>query len=86
MGDISFEAIQAVWQPIIEQRIVCLLRDWLGYAAANLGLTKTRELGVEYIRALATKDETDKFFTTSFMIQRDAPQALKQFITERYCT
>ena len=83
MDDINIDSIKAVWQPIMDQKVVFLLRDWLGQSAANLGLTKMRELGVDHFRAVETKDETGKFFTNAFMILKDAPETFKEYITKR---
>lgn len=79
MDEVSVDSIAKVWQPIIDQKLVVMLRDWLGFATANLGLTKMRDMGHRYIRALTTKDETGKFFTNAFMIQKDAPNVLKEY-------
>lgn len=83
MEELSANSIGDIWQKVIDQQIIFLLRDWVGLAAANFGITKTRELGVEYIRAIYTKDETGKFFTNAFLIQKEAPQVLKDYINER---
>ena len=83
IGAISMDTINLVWQPIIDQKFVALFRDWMALGIANLGLTKTREMGIDYIRALASKDETGKYFTSALMMQKDAPQVLKQFFADR---
>lgn len=83
LRDLSVNSIASVWQPIIDQKMIGLMRDWLGRGAANLGLSKMREIGVQYIRALETRDETGKMITNSMMIQRQAPKQLKDYMKER---
>ena len=83
MEEVSAESISDLWQPVIDQRIVMILRDWVGLAVANFGITKTREIDIDYIRAIYTKDETGKFFINALMIQKEAPQVLKDYINDR---
>ena len=83
LHDISPKSFGEVWQPAIDQRTVAVIRDWMGRCAASFGLTKTREMGIYNLRVMETKDETGKFFTNAFIISRDAPQVLKDYMTER---
>lgn len=83
MKDFSVGEISKVWQPVIDQKILMVAREWLCATVANLGLTKMRELGHNYIRALKTKDEKEKRFTNSHMMQKDAPMAFKSYISKR---
>lgn len=78
VNDLSADTIGQIWMPIQSQKMVLLARDWLGLAAANLGLTKTREMGMTQIRALVSKDELEKKFTNALMIQKDAHPILKE--------
>ena len=83
MEELSAEAINDIWQPTIDQRLIFVLRDWVGLAVANFGITKSREMGMDYFRAIYTKDETGKFFTNAFLIQKEATQVFKDYIYER---
>ena len=83
IDDISPTSIGNVWQPIIDQRMICVIREWLGLAAANLGLRTMREMGNDMIRVMETKDETEKSFSNAFTLQKEAPQALKDYTKER---
>lgn len=78
---ISPDIIGEVWQPVIDQRIIGIVRDWTGLSAANLGITKTRAMEVENIRAITTR--VDQHFTNAFMIHKDAPPKLKIFMKEQ---
>ena len=81
--DMSMELISRLWQPTINQKVVGLVRDWMCLSVANFGLTKTRLMGIDYIRALVTKDQTGKYFTNAFMMHKDAPQVLEDFLASR---
>ena len=83
MEVVSAQTMGDVWQPVIDreividQRLILVFRDWVGLEAANLGLTNTRGMGLEYIRVLYTDDETGKFSSNAFIVQKGAPQSQK---------
>lgn len=79
MPGVSMDSIMQVFQPVMDQKVVVLLRDWVGLTAANFGLTKLLDGGNTEMRALMTKDETGKFFTNAYMIQKDAHELLKNY-------
>ena len=83
--ELSPQSLMAIYDPVVEQRMVSLVRDWLGINAAVIGITKSRMDGYNNLRALATKDESSgKRFTVGFMIRRDAPVALRTYSHRRY--
>ena len=77
------QEISKVWFPIQAQKMVGIARDWMCHVAASLGIKTTREMGVDYIRAIFTKDQTGKSFLNAFMIRKDAPARIKEFMTKR---
>ena len=78
---LSLDSTGPLWDPLLRQEMVFLLRDWFGLAATNFGLGKN--VFYDKIRALITYDETGKSFTDGFMIHKSAPQELKDYIHTR---
>lgn len=83
LDEVSLKTIREIWQPIIDQRIVILARKWFGSGVASLGITTMQGMGVNYIRALTTKDDTDKYSTIAFMYQKDVHPIFEEYYYER---
>ena len=80
---ITMESIAELWNPIIAQELIGIARMWLIRAVGNLGITKTRESGNEEIRALVTRDETEKSFTNAIMYSKEINPILETFMIEQ---
>lgn len=74
-----------LWEPIRDGKLVGLVRSYMALIVSNLGITTTRLMGDNSIRALIVNDE--RSFTTAFMFNnRDASDDLQRYIHTRYAT
>ena len=80
---LTMNAISDVWSPVIGQELIGITRMWVLRTAANFGLTKTRAIGNEAIRALGTTDETGKSFTNGVMYLMDINPILEKFSIQK---
>ena len=83
MDGISLDSLGQVMATGLDQKTVSIFRDWVMHTILNIGITKTREMGLEYVRARAVKDETGKYFTIANMVHAKAPLAFKQYLHSR---
>ena len=83
LDSVTFDTIGQLWGPGMGQKLVSIFRGWITHLLLNIGITKTRQMGLDYVRALAVKDETGKYFTNAWMVHAKAPQALKHYLHRR---
>lgn len=81
LDDVSIDSVSKLWQPVLDQHIVSVSRDWISHAISNMGISKNREMGLLNVRSIETN--IDKYFTNSFMINKLAPIKLKEFLNKR---
>ena len=62
MEDLSPQSIGNAWQPVADQTMVTLGRDWIGRSCANLGMRTMIQMGIDTFRTMETIDEGGHFF------------------------
>lgn len=81
LSNLDLDGIGPVWNSVKAQRMIGIWREWIGKTAANFGITKTRELGLDTVRCFVAIDET-KSFTNGYMYFKSAPSAIVEYIIE----
>ena len=79
----KMDTVSKVSQPIFDQTAIAIAREWMVKTSVISGLTTLRELEWDKSRVLLTKDPTGKFLSFAFMIQKEAPQQLKDYMNQR---
>ena len=81
LESVSPESIGQMIIPAMNQKLITILREWIQVIASNYILQVAfRMEEFKDARILLTRDATEKYYTSSFIVSKDVHPILKRFI------